>query len=327
VLLAISIAAATLYGAAPASANGPFTWTGDGGPSWSSGASWAGFAAPWDGDSLVFPGTNTGTACGIDCYAGTDDLSGLEATGLTIDDAAGYDFTGWLLGIGAGGITATTSFTDIDPSKLEMPIALSTGQNWSVDGGPSGAGYLVLAGGVTGSSDALGVGLSNVGYLDFDNGSDNEVGPLTITGASTSQHGLNAYNNGAIQLSGGARLDSTDGNTTNLTDAAIFGDGSIGPLASQGGVIAPGDPIGRLAVDGGLTLDSASAVQFAIADAGTTAGTDFSDLTASGAVALGGAGLDITGGDDANDCPTLSSGAVYTLLHTLLGRSQAHSEA
>jgi len=312
----VLVAAWLALGSAPAWASGSFTWTGAStSPDWSNSSNWSGGTPGGSVSSLIFPATLTGATCPSDtCYAGTDDVSGLTTDGVTIDDGTGYDVDGSdPLGLGANGIDATTAASNVDASTLAMPIALSSSQNWSIDGGASGAGYLVLTGGVSGPGDTLGIGLENAGYLDFDDGSDNEVGAIAATGDDPSQTGLNSYNNGALELGAGAKLNEGGGNAIRLTHAALFGEGEAGSVTSDGGVVTAGDPLGTLTL-AGLTLDSASALQFAIAGGGTTAGVNYSQLAVQGNVDLGGSTLDVTGTDVNNDCPTLTPGSNYTLL-------------
>jgi hypothetical protein len=139
---------------------------------------------------------------------------------------------------------------------------------------------------------------------------------VTVTGSDSGDTGLNAYDNGALELEGGAKLNESDANLTQLTDAALYGEGITGPVTSTGGVVTAGDPLGTLNVDGALTLDFSSALQFAIGAGGTTPGTDYSQITAVGNVSLSNAELDITGTDDNNDCPSLVFGSTYTLIST-----------
>jgi hypothetical protein len=313
-------------GVPSALAGSTFTWSGAEPESldWSLGGNWLGGSAPSagdSGDSLVFPADLTGGDCLTTvndvCYLSADDLPGYDIDGLTIDDGVGYNIAGAdTLTIGSSGITATTAASAFNPSEIDTPIALSAPQTWGIDGGPSDEGELIDGGGVTGTGNALDVRLSQAGYLDLDLGSNNEVGNVKITGLISGDTGLSAYDNGALELADGSDLNGSDANPIQLTHAGIFGDGLIGPITSTGGVITAGDPLGILNVSGAVTLDSASELQFGIAEAGSTAGTDYSQLSATGNINLGGADLDITGTDKNNDCPTLATSTVDTLVTT-----------
>ena len=322
VTLALAICGLAL-GASGALADSTFNWSGtDSNTGWSIGDNWLGDIAPLSndvGDSLIFPAGLTGGDCTTSqtdaCYTPEDDLSGYSISGLTIDDGVGYDIGGSEpLTIGSGGIDATTSSNVFEPSEIDTPITLGASQTWPIDGGRSGVGQLNVDGGITGSTYALGVQLSNVGYLDL--GGNNETGAVTLSGSDSSDTGLSAYDNGAVAVDSGGKLNSSDGHTLQLDSAAIFGEGTLGPIKSSGGVITAGDPLGSLTVDGAITLDSSSALQFAVADSGTTPGTDYSQLSTTGNIDLNNAALDITGADASNDCPAFNLGATYTLITT-----------
>lgn len=303
-----------------------FAWSGTHGSSadWSVGDNWGGGTAPLasdSGDSLIFPADLTGGDCETTqndaCYAPTDDLPGYSIDGLTIDDGVGYKIGGTdALTIGAGGISATTSSSTFNPSQIGTPIALGGSQTWSVDGGGNQQGELITTGGISGQAQPLDLSLSNTGFLALASGSANEVGQVTVTGSEPGEYGVNAVDNGAVELQGGATLNDTDGSTTDVVDAELLGNGTIGPVTSTSGLVTAGDPLGTLAVDGALTLGSESALGFSIGASGTTPGTDYSQLTTTGNVDLVSSNLDITGIADDNACPALGLGNVYTLLST-----------
>ena len=114
-----------------------------------------------------------------------------------------------------------------------------------------------------------------------------------------------------MNLSGGAGLF-----------AATAGS-KVGPLSSTEGGPQVGEgssPDGTLAVDGGVTLASTSYLRFFIDHAGTTPGTDYSQLTATGTVNLAGAQLSLGEGEEfvegKSKCAVLKPGDVDTLLTT-----------
>jgi hypothetical protein len=318
----IAVVGVLALGVAIASASTDFTWSGGASTSnWSDGGNWGGTGSTGPSGSvgtLTFPAMTLPSG---NTEASADDVPGVSANEISIDDGTPYSITGDQLTLGAGGINATTNATVAAPPEINMPIALAGPQTWSIDGGASDVGGLLLGGSLSGSGDALQVYLSDQGSLNLGVGSasagagDNEVGDVTITGESTAT-GLGAYSNGSVGVTTGAGLDATDGNPIQLQDAGLFGTGTLGSVSSQGGVISAGEPLGVLSVNGSVTLDSASALQFAIADAGSNPGTDFSALQASGNIELGAAKLDIRGTDSNNDCPTFTGGFVDTLLAT-----------
>lgn len=305
VLMAVAVVCAwgLLFGAAAALA-GTFTWSGTDSSTanWSVGDNWQGGTAPIasdPADSLVFPGELSGGDClttqNDACYASEDDIAGYDVSELTIDDGVGYllkpDLGNDALTLGSGGLSATTSSASFEPSEIDVPLTLGAGQTWSIDGGSSGQGQLNLDGGVSGTTEALAVQFSNAGYLDLDGGSNNEVGDVTATGTDLGDVGLNAFSNGAIKLGANAELNGSDDNSVTLDGSGIFGSGTVGPLISTSGAIEPGDPTGIIAVEGSVSLNSASDFTPLINGTGTTAGTDYSQLTATGPIDLGNANL------------------------------------
>ena len=177
-----------------------------------------------------------------------------------------------------------------------------------------------ITGDVSGASQPLAVGVSGGAFLTF-SASDAEVGAVTVTGADASLTGVTAPQNGQAAVAAGASLNATDGRPINVTHAGFVGfRGSVGSLSTTGAYVQVGAPqspaAGSLAVGGSLTLDAGSDMTFSIIDnTGNSAGTDYSQLTATGPVALGRAGLTVfVGTFDA--CPSLVDGTVYTLVST-----------
>ena len=307
------------------------TWTGAapggaGASSWSKGANWAAAIAPGAGassganvDTLSFPAL-TSASCMASapppdtCYSARNNLTTLSPLAITIDDGSGYSLSGNTLDLGGGGLSATTKSGTPGPASLTMPIALSASQTWSIDGGQSSIGAVVVGGPVTGAGDALSLKLRRAATLGL--GGDDEVGAVSISGASSSDTGPNAALNGTVTLA--RSLNGTDGRPVTLTDSELVTQGAtgIGSFTSTGSDVEVGQgasPAGSLAVAGGLSLDSASRLRLFIADsaASPVAGTDNSELTATGSVRVGGT-LTLVGAG--GTCPTLSAGAVYTLV-------------
>ena len=227
-----------------------------------------------------------------------------------------YQISGNPVTLGAGGISAAPSASDANQGSpdFQVPVTLGASQTWSITGGSYNQ-QLAIAAAVTGSTHALAINLSNQTSLGLY--ADNEVGAVSVTSSgapSTVELGhpnnpgsLNGTDGNPVSFSGGARL---------LADP-----GTVGPLTMAGGQIQVGEPFqaGTLAVNGGVTLDSTSSLATYIRRSGTTAGTDFSQLTATGAVDLAGANLAIGGETlvgEAYSCPVLTPGDVDTLVTT-----------
>ena len=184
---------------------------------------------------------------------------------------------------------------------------------------------------VTGS-EPLGIDVSNhgilwLGLIDL-NTANVAVGDVTVTGADPADTGTAAYRNGAVAA-------GKDGDTLNSATEARSRSWTlpVPALHRRHGHVqwrgdhrrlptrralrerrsrSAGHPDGEWLV----TLDSASALQFEVAGPGSTAGTDYSQLNATGPVALGGAALDLTGSDANGSCPTVEPGTVETLVTT-----------
>jgi hypothetical protein len=301
-LMAVAVLAGVLGLPSSAAALTDFTWSGaSGAPNWSAPANWGAAAPSGSVGTLSFPAL-TPSAC-TTCYQSSNDTSGLSANAISIDDGVPYQIMGNGLTLGGGGIAAAPSASDTGSNaNIGLPIILGAAQTWSITGGASSQQLGI--GTVTGSAEALTVNFSASGILALN---DLEVGPVALTG------------NGVASIFGS--LNGTDGNPVSVsspTRLAAFGAGATsGPLTSTGGNIqvGAGHPLdGTLAVTGAVTLDSASEMTMFIDQAGTTPGTDYSELTATGPVNLGGASLFLQG--PPTRCPALHVGDIYTLVRT-----------
>ncbi len=319
--LALVLIVCGLLGLAATSASAAnFTWSGAaavGEPNWSTAANWEGGTAPSGSiGTLTFPKLTT-PECTAEpptktCITSTNDLTGLTVEAIAIDADANYGVKGNGITLGSGGITVTTSEGREGFATLFVPITLGAPQTWSVDGGGS-FGDLNL-GTVTGAQ-TLHVDLSHRARVTAPTV---EVGALSIVGANAADTGAHAIENGYLEP---GELNGSDGSAVNITDAELksFFDSSysVGPLTSTGGAIGLGSIYpGTVTVNGGVTLDSASLITVGVNKPGTVAGTDYSQLSPSGPVALGG-GLEVEGlNQSGNVCPTLQPGDVDTLITT-----------
>jgi hypothetical protein len=244
-------------------------------------------------------------------------VTGLSVNALSIDDggstASSYEISGNAITLGAGGITAGTSASSLGSASLRLPITLSSSQSWGIDGN-NNESQLGLYGDVTGpTGNTLHINLTRQTFLGL-RGNDIEVGPVTISAGGSSFSGTLAI--------GDAKLNATDGSPVSLTNAGLYSSGNsvLGSLTSTGGNIQVGDigltPTGTLAVDGTLTLDGASGVLMFINHAGTSGGSDYSQLSAGGTIDLANAALRLDGRDATDKCPSLTIGDTDTLVTT-----------
>jgi Bacterial Ig-like domain (group 3) len=322
---------------ASSAAGADFTWDGASTvPSWSDPTNWAGGAAPSGAVGMLdFPllasGACTAVPPAATCYASNNDTSGLAAAGISIDDGAGYLIDGNPITLGSGGLSAAPSAGDptlSNPSsELGVPLTLSAPQTWSVTGGAADQQLLLTAPVAGPTADALAIELNDETGLSVTNA---EVGPVALSGDGLIGDG--ALKLGYIDATGAlvpGSLNQTDGEPTSVTDGAtlLSDDGTVGPVSTTGGAIQVGqyDRAGTLAVAGTVALDAQSALVELINQPGTTVGTDFSQLTATGTVNLAGATLLLVDGETPGStaCEQLTPGGVDTLVDAPSGVSGA----
>ena len=308
-----------LLGSAASAAD--FTWSGDGtdtsGP-WSNGANWVGNAAPAPNASigtLTFPQLDGACApppsASLACTTAHNDVSGLSVDQLVLDDGVtSYKLTGDGIQLGGGGLTASSASPDEGSTDtLLLPIALTASQTWNVATG------LVAVEGLSGSSADLSLSLGNDGEVDLYG--DNEVGDATASAADDLSGVLGLIGN----IPNPARLNAVDGRSVTLDGTLLVtSTAQVGPLVGSGAMIDVGEPFGTDApgtlAAASLTLDNASDLSFRIAGSGTSVGSDYAQLTSTGAVSLGGALLDVASISPSFNCLRLPVGQQYTLIST-----------
>lgn len=302
-----------------------FTWSGTaavGESKWSNPVNWEGSAPSVAAGTLTFPAL-TSSQCTAKpptwtCYTSNNDVSGLTVGELSIDDGVAYNITGEAITL-LNGIKAAPSVNDppccgsITVPELRIPLTLGAPQTWSIAGGSNNQ-QLGIDANVTGSLEPLTISLSSNTFLGIY--ADAEVGAVTVTGSGTI----------ALGSPGTAgSLDATDGGAVSFASGAglYAQDASIGPVTMTGGGLQVGSTgiSSTLSVAGGVTLDATSTATMFINKLGTTAGSDYSQLSATGAVNLGSSKLNLTGmgfpeGGGSGYCPTLKVGDVDTLITT-----------
>jgi Bacterial Ig-like domain (group 3) len=296
------------------------TWTGAATSSaWSNATNWTAGVPPAAAGVLTFP-TLTGCAAPKTCYTSKNGLSGNSVTGLVFSNTAGqYKLQGNALTVGASGITDNPGGRRGD--VINAPLTLGAAQTWAIGKG-TGSAYdsLSLTGAITGSSSALSLTFpasSGAATGDLFVDSNMEVGPVTVSGVGGLHIGgcptcnapgsVNGSDGNAVLIHAGAKLVANPRST-------------VGPLTVTGGKLLLGTNTTNtgattLAANGAFSIDSASTTTTFINANGSTPGTDFSQLSATGNVSLAGQ-LVIGQGAAASGCVALTAGDVATLFTT-----------
>lgn len=331
------LCAALLLAPAPAFALTNYTWTGatvNSGPTssnWSNTTNWNSGSPSGSVGTLTFPAL-TNAECTAQtptevCYQSNNDVSGISADGLSIDDGVGYRISGSnAVTLGASGLTAAPSANDNGrPASIGFPITLGANQTWSLTGGTQNQ-QLAVNGNVTGSGKTLAVSFSGQTFLGFT--ADVEVGAVSVTG----NQGVLVVGSPGTQ----GKLNATDGSSLSLSGGAgLFApDAAVGPLSMSGGQIQIGETGSPsiLSTNGNASLDGTSGLSLFVSSAGTTAGTDFSQLSVTGNVDLTGATLSINGGTfpqggGAEQCASLNHGDVLDIVTATGTRTGTFSNA
>jgi autotransporter-associated beta strand protein len=232
--------------------------------------------APQQGFDLVFPAGATNLNPVDDFPAGTSFSS------ITIG-ASGYALSGNALEL-TGAINANFSSGS---STNSIPMRLDGGTATVTAGGE-----LTLGGVISGGA---GLGISGGGTLALE--------------AANTYTGLTSISNpGATAV-----VDGTIGGAVQVNSGAVLaGTGTVGSVTSTGGTISPGDSPGILNT-GSVTLDTNST--FVAKLDGTTAGTGYNQLIASGPINLGGSKLNASIGGGY----TPALGDQLTIIHNTSG--------
>jgi hypothetical protein len=317
-ILGLSLLLAPAADASPMS----FTWSGQSTitEDWSASANWVGGVEPTTGEAigtLTFPRL-TNEVCEEDlgtepCYISYNNVSGLSAESVQIDDANDYLIGGNEIAIGSEGLTASPGVSQEAGTFIEMPLNLSATQTWHISsgGGELGENGLLLAGDLTGSGSGLTAELSN-GPLLYLYENNTEVGPVTIAGADTGEVAAN----GIVSLLG-AKLNSSDGGPVELSHVFFAGSGAVGPLTTDSADLDVGSPAADLEVTS-AKLDAASHVEFNVVGDGMTAQTDYSQLLSRGPIELASSKVEVVvrPPKEGKPCPVLAPGQTYTFVST-----------
>lgn len=335
-LLAAIVFALTAAPGAFASGS-PYTWAGASTTTeaWSEPANWQGDSAPTGSlavSELAFPAL-TSVACTLEprlhpCYFSENDISGLSAEALTLDDGNDYVIGGDQLSLGAGGLTARPEASHSAGDFLELPLRLTASQTWKIadrSGGELGENGIFLGSELSGSTSALTVEQSNGSALYLVN--DSEVGAMTIAGAEPSGEHID---NGYTDLEE-AELNAADGQPVDLRNIYFDGSGHLGALSAENSTISVGgdfEPAGELEADS-ISLRDKSAVLFELVGTGNMPDVNYSQLLSHGTVELAGAelGLVVHRAGEGEPCPTLARGETFTLISTTGSLTGTFSDA
>ena len=322
-----ALALVVLVCAPSASALTDYAWSGGTLPAtWSQDGNWTTSAPSGTVGTLTFGQLNP--SCLTDptyigthaCYDSVNDVTGISASAISLDDGYPYSISAEPstngLTLGSGGLTATTAVTNPNNGTPQVitPITLAAAQTWTIDGGPAAAdgnppASLSWFGSISGAtSDALTIDMKRSASLSMFGSSspaDSELGPISFVNQDSSQVSLelNRYS-----------INDTDTQSVEFSGVNVdtLNNDSLGPLTMTGGDLTLFDA-GVLAVEGDVTLDSTDGLSNSITTSASSpvAGTDYSQLSATGNVNLGGASLSVA--DDAGTC-SLSVGTVYNLV-------------
>ncbi len=245
------------------------------------------------GAGLTKSGAGTMVLGGVNTYTGGTVLTG-GTLRLGTDDAIADLST---VNISGGAVFDVNGFTDAIASLTGVAgTTLRLGAGTLTTGGANSS--TTFAGTITGSG-----GLTKVG-----------TGTLTLSGNSPAYTGQTTVNGGTVLVT------ANQGNAAVVVNAGgtLGGTGTVGPVTVNGGIVTPGLSPGRLTVNGDgvagtrdVTFDANST--FVTEINGTTAGTQYDQLTVNGSANLGNATLLTSFGFNAN------VGDSFTLVTTTEG--------
>jgi len=286
------------------------------------GSNWGGAAPSGTVGTLSFPALACSSSA---CPTTTDDVSGLTASTLSVAQPAGM---GWTLN-GSGsdpltltsGLSATASTTaNVEtPVSSDVPIVLGAANTWTLSGGPVMFHQL----GDLSGDQSLTVNMPSGENAELNlSGASDEVGAVTLNGGDMFL-GTSVFGGGGPSTITPGDLNGTNGNGVAITNGGLLdGAGTVGALTTTGSSsLQPGagSSLGVLSATS-VTLDPASVVDFDIEGSGTSPGTDYDQLTSTGAVNLAGAHLALFAmsypAGQAPQCLNPPRGTVYTLVST-----------
>ncbi len=327
-ILLLATGACLLSAPGALAANRSLTWAGVASgdeAGWGVKGNWTTNSVPTEKEALgtlTFPrltGSCITEPANYTCYESDNEVTELSAESLNIDDGDSYEIWGDELALGGGGLSASPANGSSGPALdvLEMPLKLSATQTWSLSGRGNGelSGLVMEEAPVmSATTTKLTVQMGEQAALRL--ADDIEVGPVSIEGTNNAKAGSE---NGSVTMEDG-ELDSTDEQPVELSHISLSGSGEMGRLTTKDAELTVGagaKPAGSIEATS-ATLDAGSEIHFGIDGGEAVAQSDYSQLTAEGAVDLAGAKLAVdVGTPGANQpCPTLQAGQVYTFIST-----------
>ncbi|MDF2383520.1 autotransporter-associated beta strand repeat-containing protein [Nostoc ellipsosporum NOK] len=237
------------------------------------------------GTTSSFTGVISGTGSFVKSGSGTLTLGGANTY------SGGTTVTGGTLTAGVANAFGTGTLTVTAPGAVNLANFATTVGGLAGDGGIA-LGSAVLTVNSTGASAYSGV-LSGTGRLV-----KSGAGTLTLNGANT-YTGSTTINDGLLVVNG-----SLAGSVTIGATGRIGGSGRVGALTVSG-IVAPGNSIGTLNVNGGLTFAAGSTYQVEVSPAGLS-----DQIVATGAVTINGGAVSVLTGGQTNFLPLTT----YTIL-------------
>ncbi len=307
-----------------AAAQADAQWTGaSSGAQWSAASNWSGTppAPNSSAGTLTFP---TLGSCNT-CYTSQNDLSGVSATGLVLgNDTNQYMIQGTSFTVGTDGVSDAPGGGAGD--VISAPVALTGGsQTWILGSSTNGYNSLTFLGGIMGSGTAVTTSIPR-GDLFID--SDMEVGPVVSNGPGGFHIGgkPGSGNPGSVNASDGQPF-TVNGGTLIPNPSSTTGPLTVNSATLLLGTFTTNTHATTLQVNGSASLATSTTTQTFINANGSTPGTDFSQLSASGNIAIGGQLTIGHGPNNSGNCVALSPGDVATLVSAPGGLSGTFSNA